>query len=48
MLGHAVEQALSEGLAELDLLRGREPYKHAWGAVDRPVYGRRLAPGLRQ
>jgi CelD/BcsL family acetyltransferase involved in cellulose biosynthesis len=43
MLGHAVEQAIGAGLREVHFLRGREPYKYAWGAVDLPMYGRRLA-----
>jgi CelD/BcsL family acetyltransferase involved in cellulose biosynthesis len=44
MIGHAVEQAAAEGLLEFHFLRGREPYKYAWGAVDRPNHGRRLEP----
>jgi CelD/BcsL family acetyltransferase involved in cellulose biosynthesis len=44
MIGHAVRRALGEGLREFDFLRGREPYKYAWGAVDRPGYARRLTP----
>lgn len=36
IVGHALEHALAEGATELDFLRGREAYKYAWGAVDRP------------
>jgi CelD/BcsL family acetyltransferase involved in cellulose biosynthesis len=36
LVGHALETAEREGLAEFDFLRGREPYKYLWGAVDRP------------
>ena len=36
IVGHALEHALAEGGTELDFLRGREAYKYAWGAVDRP------------
>jgi CelD/BcsL family acetyltransferase involved in cellulose biosynthesis len=34
-------------LQEFDFLRGREPYKYAWGAVDRPCHARRLTPAGR-
>jgi CelD/BcsL family acetyltransferase involved in cellulose biosynthesis len=47
MVGHAIRRALGDGLREFDFLRGREPYKYAWGAVDRPGYGRRLTPAGR-
>jgi len=45
MIGHAVREAIREGKREFHFLRGREPYKYAWGAVDRPGCGRRLVPG---
>ena len=35
LLGAMLEQAESEGRGEAHLLRGREGYKYAWGAVDR-------------
>ncbi|MBV9108691.1 MAG: GNAT family N-acetyltransferase [Gemmatimonadetes bacterium] len=35
MVGHAIEQAVRDGAEEFDFLRGREPYKYAWGATDR-------------
>lgn len=35
LLGHAVANAAARGERDLHLLRGREPYKYAWGAVDR-------------
>jgi CelD/BcsL family acetyltransferase involved in cellulose biosynthesis len=44
VLLHALEEALREGARELDFLRGREAYKYAWGARDRPQYRRRLWP----
>lgn len=44
MIGHAIEEACREGLESFDFLRGREPYKYAWGAVDHPACGRRLQP----
>lgn len=44
MIGHAIEAAAAEGLAEFDFLRGREPYKYAWGATDRPAFRRSLRP----
>ena len=42
MVGHALDEAVREGTRELDFLRGREPYKYAWGAVDRPARRIRL------
>jgi CelD/BcsL family acetyltransferase involved in cellulose biosynthesis len=35
VMAHAIEQALQEGACEFHFLRGQEPYKYAWGAVDR-------------
>ncbi|HEU0052458.1 MAG TPA: GNAT family N-acetyltransferase [Longimicrobium sp.] len=35
LVGHAIEEAAREGCREMDFLRGREPYKYAWGAIDR-------------
>jgi CelD/BcsL family acetyltransferase involved in cellulose biosynthesis len=32
-----VRQALLAGLRRLDFLRGNEPYKYEWGAVDEPI-----------
>lgn len=43
LVEHAVREAVREGARELDFLRGREPYKYAWGARDRPQHRRRLA-----
>lgn len=34
LLAFVVEDALAEGVREIDFLRGNEPYKYAWGAVD--------------
>ncbi len=36
LLGDAIDAACAADLARFDFLRGREPYKYAWGAVDRP------------
>lgn len=36
LLGDAIDATCAAGLARFDFLRGREPYKYAWGAVDRP------------
>ena len=44
IIAHAIEQAIAEGAATFDFLRGAENYKYAWGAVDRAklsVYLRR-------
>lgn len=35
LLGAMLEEAIAEGRTEAHFLRGREPYKYAWGAVDR-------------
>jgi CelD/BcsL family acetyltransferase involved in cellulose biosynthesis len=32
-----IERLLSEGRRRLDFLRGDEPYKYEWGAVDEPI-----------
>jgi CelD/BcsL family acetyltransferase involved in cellulose biosynthesis len=32
-----VARALADGTRQLDLLRGNEPYKYQWGAVDEPI-----------
>jgi CelD/BcsL family acetyltransferase involved in cellulose biosynthesis len=36
VLGHALQRAIDEGAESFDFLRGRERYKYAWGATDRP------------
>jgi len=36
-LERLVRRAIERGKCRLDLLRGDEPYKYAWGAVDEPV-----------
>jgi CelD/BcsL family acetyltransferase involved in cellulose biosynthesis len=37
MVAAYVRRALAEGCRRLDLLRGDEPYKYEWGAVDEPI-----------
>ena len=32
-----VERAIADGKRRLDFLRGDEPYKYEWGAVDEPI-----------
>jgi CelD/BcsL family acetyltransferase involved in cellulose biosynthesis len=44
LVGMVLEHAAREGLGAVDFLRGREPYKYAWGAVDVPALRRRLEP----
>lgn len=42
----SIRNAIARGAKSFDLLRGREPYKHQLGAVDRPIFKitlRRLA-----
>lgn len=41
MVGHAIEQAIRDGVREFDFLRGDEPFKRGWGAVQRHN-GRRI------
>jgi CelD/BcsL family acetyltransferase involved in cellulose biosynthesis len=35
IVAHAIEQALAESARAFHFLRGQEPYKYEWGAVDR-------------
>jgi CelD/BcsL family acetyltransferase involved in cellulose biosynthesis len=45
-VGMSIRNAIARGAKTFDLLRGREPYKHKLGAVDRPIFKltlRRLA-----
>ncbi len=42
LLAHAFQAAADEGIREIHFLRGREPYKYDWGAVDRPTWRRDL------
>ena len=37
MIHAYVERALAAGVRRLDFLRGDEPYKYDWGAVDEPI-----------
>jgi CelD/BcsL family acetyltransferase involved in cellulose biosynthesis len=41
LVAHAIEQARAEGATVFDFLRGREPYKYRWGAVDAPMFALR-------
>ena len=41
LMGHALDTMMADGAGTLSLLRGEEPYKYEWGAVDR-VNSRRL------
>ena len=39
LMVHAyVRRALAAGVRRLDFLRGDEPYKYEWGAVDEPIF----------
>ncbi|HXG59226.1 MAG TPA: GNAT family N-acetyltransferase, partial [Thermoanaerobaculia bacterium] len=42
VVAHAIEQAVREGAAWFDFLRGAEAYKYGWGATDRINRRRRL------
>jgi CelD/BcsL family acetyltransferase involved in cellulose biosynthesis len=37
MIAAYIQRAIDEGCRRLDFLRGNEPYKYEWGAVDEPV-----------
>jgi len=43
LIGHAIEQAISERQSQFNFLRGSEAYKHAWGARDQPTV-RKIIP----
>ena len=43
VIGRAIDRARDDGAFEFDFLRGREPYKYEWGAVDRRVHAARVA-----
>lgn len=57
LIGAAIEAAQASGATAFDFLRGAEPYKYAWGAVDQPLLrldvtaasplSRHPGPGLR-
>ena len=38
MVERYVRRALERGIRRLDFLRGDEPYKYEWGAVDEPIH----------
>ena len=37
MVARYVQQAIESGRTAVDFLRGNEPYKYEWGAVDQPI-----------
>ncbi len=37
MVAAYIQRALAEGCRRMDFLRGNEPYKYEWGAVDEPI-----------
>jgi CelD/BcsL family acetyltransferase involved in cellulose biosynthesis len=37
MIAAYIQRAIAEGCRRLDFLRGNEPYKYLWGAVDEPI-----------
>lgn len=44
LIAETLEGAAREGCGEARWLRGREPYKYGWGAVDAPTLRRTLRP----
>lgn len=45
IVAHAIEQAVRDGAATFDFLRGAEEYKYAWGATDRVNMRRQIFKG---
>lgn len=45
LIGHALDDARAERKRYFDFLRGREPYKYAWGARDRTTWLRQVERG---
>jgi len=37
MVAAEIKRAIADGISRLDFLRGDEPYKYEWGAVDEPI-----------
>ncbi len=37
MVERLVRRAIDRGAGRMDFLRGNEPYKYEWGAVDDPI-----------
>jgi CelD/BcsL family acetyltransferase involved in cellulose biosynthesis len=46
VVAHAIEEAVRDGAATFDFLRGAEEYKYAWGATDRLNRRRQLIRGM--
>jgi CelD/BcsL family acetyltransferase involved in cellulose biosynthesis len=46
LVAHAIEEAVREGAATFDFLRGAEEYKYAWGAADRMNRRRQWIRGM--
>jgi CelD/BcsL family acetyltransferase involved in cellulose biosynthesis len=50
LIAHAIDSAMAEGAVAFDFLRGAEPYKYRWGAVDQAMFTLRArcpeSPGL--
>jgi CelD/BcsL family acetyltransferase involved in cellulose biosynthesis len=46
IVAHAIEEAVRNGAATFDFLRGAEEYKYAWGATDRINRRRQLIRGM--
>jgi CelD/BcsL family acetyltransferase involved in cellulose biosynthesis len=44
VIAHAIGMATEEGAAAFDFLRGAEPYKYRWGAIDQPLFALRVRP----
>jgi CelD/BcsL family acetyltransferase involved in cellulose biosynthesis len=47
-IAHAIDHAIATGAAAFDFLRGAEPYKYRWGAIDQPMSILRVHPAGRR
>jgi CelD/BcsL family acetyltransferase involved in cellulose biosynthesis len=45
LMAYSIDAAAAAGCTDFDLLRGREPYKYTWGAVDRFSVSLNRRPG---
>jgi CelD/BcsL family acetyltransferase involved in cellulose biosynthesis len=48
LVGAALEQAIREGKRTVDFMRGKETYKHYWGARDVPTFRLHISKRLRR
>jgi CelD/BcsL family acetyltransferase involved in cellulose biosynthesis len=37
MVALYIQRAIEQGRTRIDFMRGNEPYKYQWGAIDEPI-----------